>query len=86
MNCLTSLSVCKFYHEEKRSIVKILNEPVILWNYLKTLYLKRNFMSGMYPFITVKKGKGIFGIVELPDSGESFPAIIMLHGFEGKKN
>jgi len=42
-------------------------------------------MSGMYPFLTVKKGKGIFGIVELPDSGESFPAIIMLHGFELRK-
>lgn len=41
-------------------------------------------MSRIEPFVIGEKGKRIFGIVELPDSGESFPAVIMLHGFGGQ--
>lgn len=40
-------------------------------------------MSVLEPFVLGKKNERIVGIVELPEEGESFPVVVMLHGFGG---
>ncbi|HQQ56043.1 MAG TPA: alpha/beta fold hydrolase [Mesotoga sp.] len=41
-------------------------------------------MSRIESFTSGIEGNRIFGIFELPESGDSFPVVVMLHGFTGE--